>query len=130
MVSPVDEAIAVSEIKEDGSLIAEGHQDNQYTNFSGAAETMMGDATDDIVDGVIDQVTGVSTDFVGAAKTATDWRTYTDISFYGMIAGVVVAAGLVNNVAVGILNMLPDGRYSSPWWSIYCYCWNILYRMG
>ena len=29
MVSPVDEAIAISEIKEDGSLIAEGHQDNQ-----------------------------------------------------------------------------------------------------
>ena len=108
MVGPVDEAIAISEIKEDGSLIAEGHQDNQYTNFSGAAETLMGDAND-IVDEVLDQVTGVSTDFVGAAKTATNWRTYTDINFYGMIAGVVVAAGLVNNVAVGILNMLPDG---------------------
>ena len=89
MVSPVDEAIAISEIKEDGSLIAEGHQDNQYTNFSGAAETVMGDASD-IVDEVLDQVTGVSTDFVGAAKTATNWRTYTDINFYGMIAGVVV----------------------------------------
>ena len=48
----------------------------------------MGDAND-IVDEVLDQVTGVSTDFVGAAKTATNWRTYTDINFYGMIAGVV-----------------------------------------
>lgn len=45
MVGPVNEAIAVSEIKEDSNIVAEGHQDNQYTNFSGAAETMMGDAS-------------------------------------------------------------------------------------
>lgn len=108
VVNPVDTEIAISEIAEDSNIIAEGHQDNQYGNWSGAAETMMGDATD-VVEGVIDQVTGVSTDFVGAAKTATNWRTYTNISYYGMIAGVVVAAGLVNTVAVSILNMLPDG---------------------
>lgn len=108
MVSPVETAIATSEIKEDSNIIAEGHQDSQYTNWSGAAEGIVGDAGDMVGDAV-DQVTGISTDFIGAARTATNWRTYTDINFYGMIAGVVVAAGLVNNVAIGILNMLPDG---------------------
>ena len=46
MVNPVDEAIAVSEIKEGGSLIAEGHQDNQYGNWSDAAEDIVVATTD------------------------------------------------------------------------------------
>ena len=56
MVSPVETAIATSEIKEDSNIIAEGHQDSQYTNWSGAAEGIVGDAGDMVGDAV-DQVT-------------------------------------------------------------------------
>ena len=69
MVSPVDEAIAVSEIKEDGSLIAEGHQDNQYGNWSGAAEGVVANTTDTAM-GVIDEILDVPTDVIPALKKA------------------------------------------------------------
>ena len=40
MVSPVETAIATSEIKEDSNIIAKGHQDSQYGNWSGAEKEL------------------------------------------------------------------------------------------
>jgi len=104
MVSAVDTAIAKQEIAEDNTLIGEGHQDSQYTNFSGlAAETMVGDA--------IDQVTGIvnsTGSIIPSLKKAITPSSYKSASFWGTMLGVVVVAGAVSQVTMSILNMVPD----------------------
>ena len=74
MVSPVDEAIATSEIAEDSNIVAEGHQDNQYGNWSGAAEGVVATTTDTAM-GIIDEMLDVPTDVMPAIKKAITSRT-------------------------------------------------------
>ena len=108
MVGPVDEAIAISEIKEDGSLIAEGHQDNQYTNFSGAAETVVATTTDAAM-GVVDGIIAVPTDVVKSARKAFTPSSYINTNYFLTILGVGFGAGLVNAGSSYILGLLPSG---------------------
>ena len=115
MVSPVETAIATSEIKEDSNIIAEGHQDSQYTNWSGAAEGIVGDAGDMVGDAV-DQVTGIK-DSLSSLKpslmAAIRPRTYLNATYWGTMLGVVVVAGSVNQITVWALSMIPDGGWQT-----------------
>ena len=120
MVSPVETAIATSEIKEDSNIIAEGHQDSQYTNWSGAAEGIVGDAGDMVGDAV-DQVTGIK-DSLSSLKpslmAAIRPRTYLNANYWGTMLGVVVVAGSVNQITVWALSMIPDGWMANCWRTI------------
>jgi hypothetical protein len=115
MVSPVETAIATSEIKEDSNIIAKGHQDSQYGNWSGAAEGIIGDASDMVGDAV-NQVTGIK-DSVGSLKPSLmavlDPTTYLSAKYWGAMLGVVVVAGSVNQITVWALSMIPDGGWQT-----------------
>ena len=80
MVSPVETAIATSEIKEDSNIIAEGHQDSQYSNWSGAAEGVVANTTDTAM-GVIDEILNIPTDVMPALKKAITPRAILNSNF-------------------------------------------------
>ena len=109
--NPVDEAIAISEIKEDGSLIAEGHQDNQYSNWSGAAEGVVANTTDTAM-GVIDEILDIPTDVVPALKKAITPKAILNRNFLSIIAGVSIVTGIVTTATVGFVNYF-DGKFGS-----------------
>jgi hypothetical protein len=108
MVGPVNEAIAVSEIKEDSNIVAEGHQDNQYTNFSGAAEDIVVTTTDAAM-GVVDGIIAIPTDVVDSARKAITPTSYINKDYFLTILGVGFGAGLVNAGAAYILGLVPSG---------------------
>ena len=115
MTNGVDEAIAKTEIAEDSTLVGEGHQDNQYGNWSGAAEGIVGDAGDMVGDAV-DQVAGIK-DSLGsirpALKAAITPSNYLNATYWGTMLGVVVVAGSVNQITVWALSMIPDGGWQT-----------------
>lgn len=106
MVSPVDEAIAISEIKEDGSLIAEGHQDNQYGNWSGAAEGIVANTTDTAM-GVIDEILDIPTDVVPALKKAITPKSYLNREYLSILLGVGFMTTALNVATTYLLDMIP-----------------------
>ena len=115
MVSPVETAIATSEIKEDSNIIAEGHQDSQYGNWSGAAEGIVGDAGDMVGDAV-DQITGIK-DSLSSIKpslmAAIQPKTYLSAKYWGTMLGVVVVAGSISQITVWALSMIPDAGWQT-----------------
>ena len=87
VVNPVDTEIAISEIAEDSNIIAEGHQDNQYGNWSGAAEGIVV-ATTDTAMGVVDGIIAVPTDVVESARKAFSPSSYINTDYFLTILGV------------------------------------------
>jgi len=109
MVSPVETAIATSEIKEDSNIIAEGHQDSQYSNWSGAAEGVVANTTDTAM-GVIDEILNIPTDVMPALKKAITPRAILNSNFLSIVAGVSIVTGIVTTTTVGFVNYF-DGRF-------------------
>ena len=102
MVSPVDEAIATSEIAEDSNIVAEGHQDNQYGNWSGAAEGVVATTTDTAM-GIIDEMLDIPTEVMPALKKAVTPRAVLNSELLPIVLGVGVVTGLVSSAAVSII---------------------------
>jgi len=111
MVSPVDEAIATSEIAEDSNIVAEGHQDNQYGNWSGAAEGVVATTTDTAM-GIIDEMLDIPTDVMPALKKAVTPRAILNSELLPIVLGVGVVTGLVSSAAVSIISAT-DGGYKA-----------------
>jgi len=88
------------------SLIGEGHQDSQYSSWSGASETILSDVTG-FGKGAVDQVIGVDTDLMTPLREATNWRNYTKVSFWAPAFGVVVGAAIVAFVTDKLFGLLP-----------------------
>ena len=108
MVSPVDEAIATSEIAEDSNIVAEGHQDNQYGNWSGAAEGVVATTTDTAM-GIIDEMLDIPTDVMPALKKAVTPRAILNGELLPIVLGVGVVTGLVSSAAVSIISATDAG---------------------
>jgi hypothetical protein len=108
MVSPVDEAIATSEIAEDSNIVAEGHQDNQYGNWSGAAEGVVATTTDTAI-GIIDEMLDIPTDVMPALKKAVTPRAILNGELLPIVLGVGVVTGLVSSAAVSIISATDAG---------------------
>ncbi len=108
MVSPVDEAIATSEIAEDSNIVAEGHQDNQYGNWSGAAEGVVATTTDTAM-GIIDEMLDIPTEVMPALKKAVTPRAILNGELLPIVLGVGVVTGLVSSAAVSIISATDAG---------------------
>ena len=105
VVNPVDTEIAISEIAEDSNIIAEGHQDNQYGNWSGAAEGVVATTTDTAM-GIIDEMLDIPTEVMPALKKAVTPRAIFNSELLPIVLGVGVVTGLVSSAAVSIISGL------------------------
>lgn len=111
VVNPVDTEIAISEIAEDSNIIAEGHQDSQYSNWSGAAEGVVATTTNTAM-GLIDEMLDVPTDVMPAIKKAITPRAILNRDFLSIVAGVSIVTGLVTTGTIAFVNFF-DGLFPS-----------------